>query len=81
MSSYLGFFVVQVHSYGIPIELSNSTNPTSFNAVNGTNVGLVQVNHLNPDPFEFFVTADPTKRIYVLIVVVAYSSKGKCELS
>lgn len=76
VSSSVGFFVVQVHSYVFPIELSNSTEKTYFNTINGTNVGLVQINR-GDGTYEFFVTSDPTKKVYVLITVVVYNKEGK----
>lgn len=77
VSENTGFFLIQIHSYGIPIELSNSTSKTTYNTVNGTNVGLIQLNEGKQQTYEFFLTLDSTKNIHILIAVIPYTNKGK----
>lgn len=71
----IGFFVVQVHTFLYPIQLTTTRNNTG--GINGTNVGLVQIINNSADAHIFFVASDPSVKISVLITVVLYDKKGK----
>lgn len=83
VSSNVGFFVVQVHTYLFDVGLSRFQGNVVSDHVNGTNVGLVQV-YQGDDYYRFVVASDSSIKISVLIVVVVYDAGGKllsCNLS
>lgn len=75
----VGFFIVQVHSHTIPLQLCNATDPSVF--VNGTNIGLVQMNHKLDDVYLFDIKSIYTNRMNIMLAITIYNRKGMYDIN
>lgn len=71
----VGFFIVQVHSHTVPLQLCNATNASVF--VNGTNIGLVQMHHKIDDVYLFDIKSNSNNRMNIMIAITIYNREGK----